>query len=83
MTRQRNRLADFEARSVKLMAACTLGLAGLANAQTAPAPAANGNRASLSTPLATGNTARSGPSGQEEARRRPGTSNPPEQRRTV
>jgi len=30
------RIADFEARSVQLIAACTLGLAGIASAQVAP-----------------------------------------------
>ncbi|WP_066271598.1 hypothetical protein [Hydrogenophaga palleronii] len=30
------RLSQFEARSVQLIAACTLGLAGMASAQTGP-----------------------------------------------
>jgi len=37
MKRQRNRITQFEIRSVQLMAACTLGLAGLASTQGAPA----------------------------------------------
>src|SRR3990167_6938593 len=37
MSRSRSqRIADFEARSVQLIAACTLGLAGMASAQVAP-----------------------------------------------
>ena len=37
MSRSRSqRIADFEARSVQLIAACTLGLAGMASAQIAP-----------------------------------------------
>ncbi|MGE0099962.1 MAG: hypothetical protein AB7S86_16605 [Hydrogenophaga sp.] len=31
MSRSRQRIADFEARSVQLIAACTLGLAGVAS----------------------------------------------------
>jgi len=34
MPRSRKRLADFEARSVQLIAACTLGLAGMSAAHT-------------------------------------------------
>lgn len=34
MPRSRQRLADFEARSVQIIAACTLGLAGMSTVHT-------------------------------------------------
>ncbi len=43
MPRSRVRLVDFETRSVQLIAACTLGLAGLANLP--PAASTNGSNA--------------------------------------
>jgi len=49
MKRQRNRITQFEVRSVQLMAACTLSLAGLANTQGAPTAPAGAGRAALST----------------------------------
>ncbi|MDO8906275.1 hypothetical protein [Hydrogenophaga sp.] len=36
MARSRQRLADFEARSVQIIAAFTLGLAGMSTAPTSP-----------------------------------------------
>ncbi|WP_439112353.1 hypothetical protein [Hydrogenophaga sp.] len=36
MKRQRNRITHFELRSVQLMAACTLSLAGLTSGQHTP-----------------------------------------------
>ena len=42
MARSRQRLADFEARSVQLIAACTLGLAGMSALQATPAHRASG-----------------------------------------
>ncbi len=47
MTQRRQRLADFEARSVQLIAACTLGLAGMANAPPAQAARVTGQATSL------------------------------------
>lgn len=47
MARSRQRLADFEARSVQLIAACTLGLAGMSALQATPAHRASG----ASTPI--------------------------------
>lgn len=49
MTRQRNRITPFEIRSVQLMAACTLGLAGLASNQSAPSSPSGGAKTSLSS----------------------------------
>lgn len=42
MARSRQRLADFEARSVQLIAACTLGLAGMSALQATPAHRTSG-----------------------------------------
>ena len=58
MTQPRQRLADFEARSVQLIAACTLGLAGMASVPPAHATRATGLSTGLSTSLtgAPGNT---------------------------
>ena len=47
MTQRRQRLADFEARSVQLIAACTLGLAGLASVPPAHAARVTGQTTSL------------------------------------
>jgi hypothetical protein len=47
MTQRRQRLADFEARSVQLIAACTLGLAGMANVPPAHAARITGQATSL------------------------------------
>jgi len=47
MPQRRQRLADFEARSVQLIAACTLGLAGLASVQPAHAARVTGQTTSL------------------------------------
>lgn len=55
MTQRRQRLADFEARSVQLLAACTLGLAGMASVPPAHAARITGQTTSL-----TGNTASTG-----------------------
>jgi hypothetical protein len=54
MTQPRQRLADFEARSVQLIAACTLGLAGMASVPPAHATRATGLSTSLTG--APGNT---------------------------
>lgn len=61
MKRQRNRITQFEIRSVQLMAACTLGLAGLAATQGAPAsPTAAAktavSMAAIAAPTHRGNT---------------------------
>jgi hypothetical protein len=42
MPRSRQRLADFEARSVQLIAACTLGLAGVAAVHGTPSARVTG-----------------------------------------
>ena len=47
MTQRRQRLADFEARSVQLIAACTLGLAGMASAPPSHAARITGQSTSL------------------------------------
>jgi hypothetical protein len=47
MTQRRQRLADFEARSVQLIAACTLGLAGMASAPPTHAARVTGQATSL------------------------------------
>jgi len=47
MTQRRQRLADFEARSVQLIAACTLGLAGMASAPISHAARITGQATSL------------------------------------
>jgi hypothetical protein len=47
MPQRRQRLADFEARSVQLVAACTLGLAGLASVPPAHAARVTGQTTSL------------------------------------
>ncbi len=47
MPQRRQRLADFEARSVQLIAACTLGLAGLASVPPAHAARVTGQTTSL------------------------------------
>lgn len=48
MAQCRQRLADFEARSVQLLAACTLGLAGMASVPAAHAVRITGQATSLS-----------------------------------
>lgn len=53
MARSRQRLADFEARSVQLIAACTLGLAGMSALQATPFHRASG----ASTPIQSTTTA--------------------------
>lgn len=58
MARSRQRLADFEARSVQLIAACTLGLAGMSALQATPIHRTSGaSTPALSThaPAATAN----------------------------
>lgn len=50
MTQRRQRLASFEARSVQLIAACTLGLAGLAGVPPAQATRSAGTTSSPSIP---------------------------------
>ena len=47
MTQRRQRLADFEARSVQLIAACTLGLAGMASVPPGHAARITGQATSL------------------------------------
>lgn len=47
MAQRRQRLADFEARSVQLLAACTLGLAGMASVPPAHAARTTGQATSL------------------------------------
>jgi hypothetical protein len=47
MTQRRQGLADFEARSVQLIAACTLGLAGMASVPAAHAARITGQATSL------------------------------------
>ena len=47
MTQRRQRLADFEARSVQLIAACTLGLAGMASTPISHAARITGQATSL------------------------------------
>lgn len=47
MTQRRQRLADFEARSVQLIAACTLGLAGMASVPPSHAARITGQATSL------------------------------------
>ena len=47
MTQRRQRLADFEARSVQLIAACTLGLAGMASVPPSHAARITGQASSL------------------------------------
>ncbi|MDO8888451.1 MAG: hypothetical protein Q8M80_11650 [Hydrogenophaga sp.] len=54
MTQRRQRLADFEARSVQLIAACTLGLAGMASVPPTHAARITGQATSLTG--ATGHT---------------------------
>ena len=66
MTQRRQRLADFEARSVQLIAACTLGLAGMASAPISHAARITG-QASL-----TGNTGHTHAGGNTRATRVPG-----------
>jgi hypothetical protein len=58
MTQRRQRLADFEARSVQLLAACTLGLAGMASVPPSHAARITGQATSLTG--TTGHTASSG-----------------------
>lgn len=58
MTQRRQRLADFEARSVQLIAACTLGLAGMASAPPAHAARITGQTSSHTG--ASGNTTSDG-----------------------
>ncbi|MFN7120936.1 MAG: hypothetical protein ACK4NM_02770 [Hydrogenophaga sp.] len=47
MTQRRQGLADFEARSVQLIAACTLGLAGMASVPPSHAARITGQATSL------------------------------------
>ena len=47
MKHRRQRLADFEARSVQLIAACTLGLAGMASVPPSHAARITGQATSL------------------------------------
>ncbi|MDM7942713.1 MAG: hypothetical protein QUV35_08795 [Hydrogenophaga sp.] len=60
MKQRRQRLADFEARSVQLIAACTLGLAGMASVPPGQAARITGQATSLTGagghPAASGNT---------------------------
>jgi len=49
MPRSRHRLADFEARSVQTIAACSLGLAGMSSLQAHPAHRMSANVPGLST----------------------------------
>ena len=61
MTQRRQRLADFEARSVQLIAACTLGLAGMASVPPSHAARITGQATSLTgtaghTTTSSGNT---------------------------
>jgi hypothetical protein len=58
MTQRRQRLKDFEARSVQLLAACTLGLAGMASVPPAHAARTTGQATSLTG--AFGNTPSTG-----------------------
>jgi hypothetical protein len=58
MTQRRQRIADFEARSVQLIAACTLGLAGMASVPPAHAARITGQATSLTG--ATGHTTSNG-----------------------
>ncbi len=61
MPQRRQRLADFEARSVQLIAACTLGLAGLAGlASVPPAHAARITGQTTSLTGTSGNTSSPG-----------------------
>lgn len=50
MTQRRQRLASFEARSVQLIAACTLGLAGLAGVPPAQATRSAGTSSPSNPP---------------------------------
>jgi len=77
MPRSRKRLADFEARSVQLIAACTLGLAGMSALQATPVHRTSGASApSLSShaPAATATprnvVQRTGAPGQRHAEKR-------------
>jgi hypothetical protein len=58
MTQRRQRLADFEARSVQLIAACTLSLAGMASVPPSHAARITGQATSLMG--TTGHTTSSG-----------------------
>jgi hypothetical protein len=66
MTQRRQRLADFEARSVQLLAACTLGLAGMASVPPAHAARITGQATSL-----TGTTSHTTTTGHTRANRAP------------
>jgi hypothetical protein len=66
MTQRRQRLADFEARSVQLLAACTLGLAGMASVPPAHAARITGQATSL-----TGTTGHTTTTGHTRANRAP------------
>ncbi|MDO9146995.1 MAG: hypothetical protein Q7U52_04930 [Hydrogenophaga sp.] len=59
MKRQRNRITTFERRSVQLMAACTLSLAGLGNAQNAPTSPSGAGKTTLSSAAGAAHTLRS------------------------
>jgi hypothetical protein len=61
MTQRQQRLADFEARSVHLLAACTLGLAGMASVPPAQAARITGQATGLTG--ASGSTTSHGPTG--------------------
>lgn len=56
MTQRRQRLADFEARSVQLIAACTLGLAGMASVPPSHAARITGQATSLTGSTGHNNT---------------------------
>ena len=58
MTQRRQRLADFEARSVQLVAACTLGLVGMASVPPTHAARITGQATSLTG--SSGNTSSTG-----------------------
>ena len=49
MSRSRQRIADFEARSVQLIAACTLGLAGVASLPNAALSRITGQASTTTT----------------------------------
>jgi hypothetical protein len=67
MTQRRQRLTDFEARSVQLLAACTLGLAGMASVPPAHAARITGQVTSL-----TGTTGHTSSTGNTQPKRAPG-----------
>lgn len=59
MTRSRQRhLAHFEARSLQIIAACTLGLAGMSTAQATSTPRSSGASPTALSAPAPANTAK-------------------------